>query len=358
MSTDTSRRTPTTALSHHTTDAIYYREKNLVTDILKPGATPDFVAEAAAHILGRDVSDGERRVLNAIMITMMEHGFTPSAIATRSIYMSAPENMQGAVAAGLLAVGSQFVGTVENNARILNQLVALEDDAQRTLAERVVDDHKARKVHMPASATTCTVRRIREPSASWRSGPRTVSPAAMSPPCASCRRWSTSGRAGTSPSTPRGPPPRSSARWACRRADARLFSDRPYGRARGPHRRGAAAPERPLHLGPRRQVDPLRGLTMPDHALVTGGSRNIGGAIAQRLTADGFKVIVVDMVKPEHDALDSFVEVDLSDAAALPGRLANAIAGRTVTRLVNNAGIVAPPPSRTPIRRASTPSRR
>lgn len=149
MSTDTSRRTPTTALSHHTTDAIYYREKNLVTDILKPGAAPDFVAEAAAHILGRDVSDGERRVLNAIMITMMEHGFTPSAIATRSIYMSAPENMQGAVAAGLLAVGSQFVGTVENNARILNQLVALEDDAQRAMAERVVDDHKSRKVHMP-----------------------------------------------------------------------------------------------------------------------------------------------------------------------------------------------------------------
>ncbi|MCJ2126966.1 SDR family NAD(P)-dependent oxidoreductase [Methylobacterium sp. J-077] len=81
---------------------------------------------------------------------------------------------------------------------------------------------------------------------------------------------------------------------------------------------------------------------MTDYALVTGGSRNIGGAIAQRLTADGFKVIVLDVVKPEHDALDDFVEVDLSDAAALPGTLANAIAGRTVTRLVNNAGIVAP----------------
>ena len=81
---------------------------------------------------------------------------------------------------------------------------------------------------------------------------------------------------------------------------------------------------------------------MRDHALVTGGSRNIGGAIAQRLTADGFKVIVLDVVKPEHDALDDFVEVDLSDAAALPRTLADAIAGRTVTRLVNNAGIVAP----------------
>ena len=81
---------------------------------------------------------------------------------------------------------------------------------------------------------------------------------------------------------------------------------------------------------------------MSDYALVTGGSRNIGGAIARRLTDDGFKVIVVDVVRPEHDALDSFVEADLSDAAALPATLARAIAGRSVTRLVNNAGIVAP----------------
>ena len=44
---------------------------------------------------------------------------------------------------------------------------------------------------------------------------------------------------------------------------------------------------------------------MRDYALVTGGSRNIGGAIARRLTADGFKVIVLDIVKPEHDDLDS-----------------------------------------------------
>lgn len=144
-----SRDKPTTALSHHTLDAIFYREKNLVSDILKPGAAPDFVAEAAAHILGRAISQGEQRVLNAIMITMMEHGFTPSAIATRSIYMSAPENMQGAVAAGLLAVGSQFVGTVENNARILNQLVGLPKDERRPLAERIVDEHRARKAHMP-----------------------------------------------------------------------------------------------------------------------------------------------------------------------------------------------------------------
>lgn len=149
MTSGPTQKTPTTALSHHTTDAIYYRERSLVDDILKPGTQPDFVREAMIHILGREIGDGELRVMNAILITMMEHGFTPSAISTRSIYMSAPENLQGAVAAGLLAVGSQFVGTVENNARLLARIVAVPAESRRALAEEIVDDHRARKAHMP-----------------------------------------------------------------------------------------------------------------------------------------------------------------------------------------------------------------
>ncbi len=81
---------------------------------------------------------------------------------------------------------------------------------------------------------------------------------------------------------------------------------------------------------------------MGDFALVTGGSRNIGGAISRRLTGDGFRVIVLDIVPPEHDDLELFLPVDLSDAAATARALAQAVSGRAVTRLVNNAGIVQP----------------
>lgn len=141
--------TPTTALSHHTLDAVYYRGRSVVDDILKPGSKPDFVREAMFHIFGREFGEGELTVVNAILITMMEHGFTPSAISTRSIYMSAPENLQGAVAAGLMAVGSQFVGTVENNARLLARIVATPAGERRAVAEAIVDDYRARKAHMP-----------------------------------------------------------------------------------------------------------------------------------------------------------------------------------------------------------------
>jgi citrate synthase len=138
---------PTTALCRYTETEIFYRERNLVGDLMEGGG--DFVALMMAHILGRDIAPREVRVMNAILITMMEHGLTPSAIATRSVYMSAPENLQGAVAAGLMAVGSQFVGTIENNARLLARITAAPEAERPELAREIVAEHRAAGQRMP-----------------------------------------------------------------------------------------------------------------------------------------------------------------------------------------------------------------
>lgn len=138
---------PTTSLCRYTDTEIYYRDRNLTSDLLTEDA--DFVSVMMQHILGREVSAAQKRVMQAILITMMEHGLTPSAIATRSIYMSAPENLQGAVAGGLLAIGSQFVGTIENNAQLLTQLVDLDQEAQAARATEIVREYRARKERLP-----------------------------------------------------------------------------------------------------------------------------------------------------------------------------------------------------------------
>ena len=138
---------PTTGLCRYTNDAIFYRDRDLVGDLMLGGG--DFVSIMMRHILGRDIPDRDVRLMNAILVVMMEHGLTPSAIATRSVYMSAPENLQGAVAAGLLAVGSQFVGTIENNARLLDRLVAVPEADRAALAHGIVREHKACKQHVP-----------------------------------------------------------------------------------------------------------------------------------------------------------------------------------------------------------------
>jgi 3-oxoacyl-[acyl-carrier protein] reductase len=81
---------------------------------------------------------------------------------------------------------------------------------------------------------------------------------------------------------------------------------------------------------------------MRDFAVVTGGARNIGGAIAARLKADGFGVVVLDRENPAHGDFDDFARVDLSDVGATKAALSKIVEGRRCTRLVNNAGIVMP----------------
>lgn len=81
---------------------------------------------------------------------------------------------------------------------------------------------------------------------------------------------------------------------------------------------------------------------MSDYAVVTGGARNIGGAIARRLTEDGFRVIVIDREDPDHPYLAEHLKLDLTDTEATTAALKRVIDGKRVTRLVNNAGIVMP----------------
>jgi citrate synthase len=80
-------------------------------------------------ILGEVPAAPRIACVDACLVALMEHGLTPSALATRLVYGSAPEAMQGAVAAGLLGVGGQFVGTVEGCARLLERIVGGEAPA-------------------------------------------------------------------------------------------------------------------------------------------------------------------------------------------------------------------------------------
>jgi len=80
-----------------------------------------------------------------------------------------------------------------------------------------------------------------------------------------------------------------------------------------------------------------------EYVLVTGASRGIGRAILQRLIADGMHVINFDKESPKKiDGYETFVEVDVSDEKVLRNALSEITSKFTITRLVNNAGIVRP----------------
>lgn len=84
-------------------------------------------------------------------------------------------------------------------------------------------------------------------------------------------------------------------------------------------------------------------MTTPPLALVTGAARGIGKAIATRLAADGFEVIVLDRDAASAEATAKEIgkgaraaAVDLLDTAAIQALVAKE---RPLDALVNNAGI-------------------
>ncbi|MFC9556956.1 citryl-CoA lyase [Rhodococcus sp. NPDC056960] len=66
---------------------------------------------------------GELRVFESVLVALADHGFTPTAIAARVTYLSAPDSLQGAIAAGLLGGGSRFLGVTEDCGQFLHAAI-------------------------------------------------------------------------------------------------------------------------------------------------------------------------------------------------------------------------------------------
>ena len=130
-----------------TADRIVVRGLDLVEDIIGKVPLGDV---AWLEINGSLPTPEQSAVFNALMVTLVEHGMTPNAIAARLTYLGAPEALNAAVAAGLCGVGSTFAGTAENSARLLQDALkgATDPDLAR-LASDIVRDFRASKQPIP-----------------------------------------------------------------------------------------------------------------------------------------------------------------------------------------------------------------
>ncbi len=125
---------------------ITVRGRDLATEII---GRMTFTELLLLDVTGRAPTAAEVRVLDAVLATLMEHGLTPSTVATRVVLDGAPESVQGAMAAGLLAVGSRFLGVIEDVARLLQEIVTTDGDSLADTARVVVERELAARRRIP-----------------------------------------------------------------------------------------------------------------------------------------------------------------------------------------------------------------
>ncbi|MGH8740786.1 MAG: citryl-CoA lyase [Burkholderiales bacterium] len=138
-------------LAWSTVDRIVVRGKDLPGEILGHLNLGDM---AFLELTGRVPDPKESKLFNAMVVTLVEHGITPSALAARLTYLGAPEALQGAVAAGLLGLGSVFVGSMEGAARLLSEAVSSAKDARTVVAENKRIPGLGHPIHKPVDPRT------------------------------------------------------------------------------------------------------------------------------------------------------------------------------------------------------------
>src|SRR5215204_2209475 len=97
-------------------------------------------------IVGRMPTAEEGRMVDTMLIVLVDHGMTTGAAAARMTFHSAPEAIQGAVAAAILGAGSVHLGSSEHCAKMLHNAlpaeskeIDLDSIAVKTVERRLAD---------------------------------------------------------------------------------------------------------------------------------------------------------------------------------------------------------------------------
>lgn len=140
---------PYSQISEVRGDRIFVRGQDLVSELIGKASFTDTVF---LLLRGRIPSDPERQIVDAVLVSLVDHGVTSSSLAARMTYRAAPDAVQGALAAGVLNAGGRMLGSMENCGAWLDQW-ALDDEATddsvQATATSVVADHRSRGVAIP-----------------------------------------------------------------------------------------------------------------------------------------------------------------------------------------------------------------
>jgi citrate synthase len=145
-------KTPnTTRICGYDPDTVSIRGKDLVTELM---GKVSFTEMILFQLTGNTPEKRQVTILDAVLVTIMEHGLVPSAVVARLTHYGAPESMQGAIAAGLLGVGDRFAGTAGECAEVLAPIAAAQPAQRLEVARATVRSYRERKRPVPGFGHT------------------------------------------------------------------------------------------------------------------------------------------------------------------------------------------------------------
>lgn len=133
-----------TAIATSDEHSITVRGHDLVDDLI---GKIDFTDYFWLLVCGHRPTEAQKAMMNACLVAIAEHGLVPSVQAARMTLAAAPEAWQGAMAAGLLGMGTVVAGSSEVAGRFLAEVVA--DGGDEAAAVRALERLKAAKKKVP-----------------------------------------------------------------------------------------------------------------------------------------------------------------------------------------------------------------
>ena len=135
-----------THIAGYDATSVTIRGKDLVTELM---GKVSFTELMLLQLTGKTPTRAQSTILDAVLVTIMEHGLVPSAIVTRLTHYGAPESVQGAIVAGLLGVGDRFAGTASECSKVLEQIVQAAPADRLNVAVEAVKALRALKKPVP-----------------------------------------------------------------------------------------------------------------------------------------------------------------------------------------------------------------
>lgn len=133
-----------TSVSGHTSKGLVLRKESLL-ELVKEA---DFVSTFFLSLTGRKPKKAERIMLNALLVSSIDHGISPASGFVPRVVASSGNDVLTAMASSLLALGPYHGGAITGAMKVFKEIDAGGEDIEKSCTD-LVDAYRLEKKRIP-----------------------------------------------------------------------------------------------------------------------------------------------------------------------------------------------------------------